>query len=185
MASSLFTSASAQKKERVKKIKPERSIIEETVDSSTLVLQAFNVSIYITQHIPYCGGAYPDESEQNRNIPLIHANFVLINLTTNTQSIVQTDSTGTLKLSLAPGKYGLQEIYKNIPFDEFYAKYYNGGNSQIITEGKECYRSWWSRLLSEFIIVDPATTIQSDCTIYDACFTGNNPCLNYFGPYPP
>lgn len=185
LASCLFTSASAQKKERVKKIKPERSIKDQTVDSSALFLQSFNVSIYITQYYPYCGGAYPDESEQNNYQPLRNSNFVLINFTTNTETMVQTDSTGTLKLNLAPGKYGIKELYKNIPFDEFYEKYYVGGNDQMKAEGKECYRGWWSSLLGEFIIVDPTTKIQSDYTIYSACFTGNNPCLSYFGPWPP
>lgn len=181
----LLTSVSAQKTSRVKKVKQKESVKEQIVNPTALVIDSINVSIYITHHYPYCGGAYPDESEMNNYQPLANTNFVLINFTTNTETIVKSDSTGTLKLNLAPGKYGIKETYKNIPFEEFYEKYYVEGNDQTQAEGKECYRSWWSGLLSEFVIVDSATKIKSDCTIYDACFTGINPCLNYFGSWPP
>jgi hypothetical protein len=110
----------AQKDKRVKK---EKKTKEESLEKDTApTLKTFNVSIYITHYYPYCGGAYPDESQQNNYQPLRNTNFVLINFTANTETIVQSDSTGTLKLNLAPGKYGIKEMFKNIPFEEFYEK---------------------------------------------------------------
>lgn len=181
----LCLSASAQKKERVKKIRDENHGKVQSIDSSSLVLPTFNVSIYFTHHYPYCGGAYPDESQLNNYQPLRNHSFLLINLTTNYDSLVKADSTGTLNLNLAPGKYGIKELYKNIPFEEFYQKYNTGENEYTQSMGKECYQQWWSSLMLEFRIVDNYTKIQRECSTSEDCFTGKNPCLSYFGPYPP
>lgn len=152
---------------------------------SAQILSGPNVSIYFTHYYPNCGGAAPDESQMNNFQPLCNTPFLLMNLITNTDTLVKTDSTGRLNLNLAPGKYGIKELYKDIPFDEFYQKYNIGADMYTQNMGKECYQDWWSRLMLEFVITDETTTIQLEASTSDACFTGNNPCLIYTGPYPP
>jgi len=144
-----------------------------------------NVFITITQYFPYCGGAYPTEQEMNNFSPLSNCNFILINLETKAESTIKTNSAGILILDLAPGNYAVKEMYKNCTYEEFLIKHPIISNQDMMNAGEECYKKWWSSYLCEFIITATGFIIEYEISLFDQCFTGNNPCISYLGPYPP
>ncbi|MBK7129418.1 MAG: hypothetical protein IPM74_07105 [Crocinitomicaceae bacterium] len=186
----LFLSKSiyAQKENKVRNKKVKTEIVQDTLKIVTedTITDDFNVSIKFMHYYPYCGGAYPDESELNNYFIFTNTTYNLINLTDKTKIQVKTDSLGYLNIFLPPGKYGIQELFKDCTFDEFYERYKSKTTDQYTEDqGTICYRSWWSSMLVEFEITDSTTVFTWEATTFSACFTGENPCLNYFGPYPP
>jgi len=144
-----------------------------------------NIIIFIDQYIPYCGGASPSEEQMNNYQAFGNTDFVLVNIETGEKIIVKTDSTGHLNLSLPIGKYGIKEIFKNCTFQEFYQNALSQSNSYIQEMDEECYRNWWSSYLGEFSITESTSVIKEHYSTSQGCFTGNNPCIIYTGPYPP
>lgn len=177
-----------QKENKVRNQKVKKEIIQDTLNVITenTLIDTCNVSIKFMHYYPYCGGAYPDESEMNNYVILTNTTFNLINLDDKSKIQVKTDSLGYLKILLPLGRYGIQELYKDCTFDEFYARYKSTTTDQYTEEqGIVCYRSWWSSMLVEFEITDSTPVFVWEATTFSACFTGDNPCMTYFGPYPP
>jgi len=146
------------------------------------IIEQHNVEVQITQTFPYCGGAAPTEEMMNQSRPA-NGNYILVNKTSKQKSTVVADSTGTIYLNLENGEYSLRQTYKDMTFEEFYAKNSGKGNS-FISRDVDCYRKWWENNLLDFTIND-TTEVKTKVTFGSACFTGNNPCLIYTGPYPP
>lgn len=151
--------------------------------SSTETDSTFNVHLHIQHHYPYCGGAAPTEEMMN-NYVAVSGTYILINHTNNSESNVLAKN-GSIKIQLAPGRYSLRETYKNIPFNDFYAKHSveNGSNKQNRSE--DCYKTWWESNLFEFEIGDTTKLIEQSTTTSSRCFIGINPCQIYTGPWPP
>ena len=172
-----------KKKESKKVVTSEQTVKPDNVDFEK---EKSNVNISVYQHIPYCGGAYPDEDQLNNSHPMTNTDFVLINLKDSSKTIVKTNASGTLELNLPSGNYAIQETFKNCSFEEFQLKnpvIKTGDYFQIGDE--ECYKTWWSSYLGTFTVVSHENGKSLIFTLYSACFTGNNPCLYYNGPYPP
>ncbi len=153
-------------------------------DTQTVEQQPYNFEFEIIRYFPYCGGAAPTEEMLNRYSPE-KAEFVLTNLKTNKKTTFKTDSLGVKKMQLKSGKYGIKEKFKDVPFDEFYANFYQKSNNFAKSQGKDCYREWWKSNLVEFEITDTTTVLKKKIVIQDACFIGKNPCLEFVGPNPP
>jgi len=145
----------------------------------------FNVRVIIGQHFQYCGGAYPDEDQMNNYTPLSSAVFHLYNLDTGEKTAVKTNGKGILELNLLPGRYGLKELFKDCSFDEFYTNHRVPDYNDYEQGDESCYKNWWQSNFIEFVVTIPGSPQSFYHTFYHPCFTGINPCLNYFGPYPP
>lgn len=143
----------------------------------------FNVKIQITEHIPYCGGAYPSDEQLNNYIPY-NETLVLIDITNGTKKDLNPKN-GILYLNLTEGKYAIKEKYKDVPFHEFYSSNNNTHESYIIQGDNDCYKKWWLSNLLEFEIKANDTSKTYDCAISSRCYTGINPCDYYNGPIPP
>tara|TARA_R110002072_G_scaffold172042_4_gene325872 strand:- start:29933 stop:30193 length:261 start_codon:yes stop_codon:yes gene_type:complete len=82
------------------------------------------------------------------------------------------------------GNYSIRQLFKDMPFQEFYAENVQLATGNYVDLGSECYKEWWKRNLIDFSIMD-TNKLDLKSTFGPACFTGNNPCLNYTGPYLP
>lgn len=173
--------SNAQNKYQIRSLKTVKPI-GPIADSTS---QPYNISIELDHHYPYCGGAYPDESEMYNYQILANATFHLYNIETGEKSNVKTDSTGTLKLNLPPGKYGLREMYKDCTFSEFCARYQTTAGDYYERADSSCYENWWKSNFIEFTVTSPTFLQTFSYTFSDHCFTGNNPCISYMGPWPP
>ncbi len=144
---------------------------------------AFNVQFTVRQYIPYCGGAYPGEDQLNQ-YAVIHGGLLLINLETKEKSPLRANDEGLFQLMLPPGKYAIKEEFKDIPFEQFVQQHKKEG-MYLIPGTDECYKKWWSGYLGEFEINENVPPLNFDYSLRNSCFTGNNPCDIYTGPYPP
>lgn len=145
----------------------------------------YPVQIFMQHYIPYCGGAAPNWDQMNNYNPMANTNYHLIDLETGKKSKVLTDENGYLKLRLPTGKYGIQELFKDCTFGEFQEKFKIEQTDFILPKDSECYKNWWQSNLGEFEVISQSETQSSSMTESESCFTGNNPCIIYIGPYPP
>ncbi len=145
-------------------------------------IEYHNVEVQVMQHFPYCGGAAPTEEMMNQYSPA-SGNYILVNKVDSSKTTVIADSTGTIYLFLENGEYAIRQMFKDMSFEAFYAKNNDNGNS-FTSRGIDCYRKWWEKNLLDFTVND-TTEVKTKITFGSACFTGNNPCLIYNGPYPP
>jgi hypothetical protein len=159
------------------------ALITKDTNTST-VLNDYNVRIQLTHYFPYCGGAAPNESQQNNFSLLSNTDFLLINLNSSEKTTVHTDSSGYLTLKLEPGHYGIQEIYKDCSFEEFMQRVERTSGNYFLEMDETCYKDWWKKLLGEFKILGDEN-LELKMSTSSACFTGTNPCLMYTGPDPP
>ncbi|OFZ66391.1 MAG: hypothetical protein A3D92_24185 [Bacteroidetes bacterium RIFCSPHIGHO2_02_FULL_44_7] len=99
---------------------------------------------------------------------------------------VQTNENGILYLNLPKGRYAIRELFKDCTFAEFVEKNPPQSGSYLIpSPDSDCYKNWWESNLGEFEITDPASTQLFMWGTGSRCFTGINPCVEYYGPYPP
>lgn len=92
-----------------------------------------------------------------------------------------TDAEGTFSIDLKDGTYSIISEDKALPIDEFIAKkkvvdqFYTYSND-------DCFETW--RTTPDFTI-ELSKSAEEVVTISERCFTGDNPCMKYTGPYPP
>lgn len=179
----IFSLSCSQKlhEEKSNLVIEEKNVI---VDSITSVDKNINVRIKFTHYYPYCGGATPNESQMNNYILLSNTNFILIDLVTENKTLVQTNSSGFLELNLLPGRYAIQETYKNCSFEEFMAGVDRNADVFVEELDEDCYRKWWKSMLGEFTVVADEK-LELAMGTASQCFTGINPCTIYNGPIPP
>ncbi len=147
------------------------------------IAQEYNVQFTALQHHPYCGGAAPSEDQLNLSSQ-VHGGLLLINLETKEKSPLRANDEGLFQLMLPPGKYAIKEEFKDIPFEQFVQQHKKEG-MYLIPGTDECYKKWWSGYLGEFEINENVPPLNFDYSLRNSCFTGNNPCDIYTGPYPP
>jgi len=146
--------------------------------------QDYNVKIEIRHSVPYCGGAAPSYEDLNQSY-LVSGNFYLVNLITNQKTLITSNSKGIIALDLNIGKYGILEAFKNVSFHEFKKNNESNNGDYYQTGNDDCYKKWWKANLIEFEVTDNTKTQELKAATYSRCFTGNNPCDMYNGPYPP
>lgn len=147
-----------------------------------LTIRPYNVVISIIEYIPYCGGAAPSDDEFNRNFPFTDQLIAI-----NKESGVKSDlwiNGGLHYIQLEPGKYLIKEKFKDVPLMDFIQSHLNNG-MYYLNDSDQCYENWKNTNLFEFEIFHADTVVHLNTSVGSLCFTGNNPCLLYTGPYPP
>ena len=157
-----------------------------TQQSENGPVDSHNFKVSITHYTPYCGGAAPPPDIMERSTQqLANTNFILINHRSGKKTIVQTDSQGILYLMLSEGAYAIRETYKNCSFDEFYEKNHQTSDEWLQpSPDPNCYRNWWADNLQEIVITKVDSIYTYEVQTFEACFVGQNPCINYVGPLP-
>jgi hypothetical protein len=150
---------------------------------TTETLKSFNLQLTIQQYNPYCGGAAPTDEMLNNYVP-VSGDFILIDKKTSQESIINVKN-GEIELQLKPSQYAIKESFKNVSFKEFYARYKKKDKAYYMNKNEACFKKWWNANLFEFEIKDTTTLLKLETILYGQCFTGNNPCIQYTGPYPP
>lgn len=159
------------------------NIQEEKKIVSLPTIPEHNVQIIIRQYIPYCGGAYPSDDQLNKSAPY-SGGLILINLSDSSKVDVNPEQ-GIVYLNLSKGNYAIKEKYKDVPFHEFYASVNHVNGNYIIQGDNECYKKWWESNLLEFEVKIGQEIQVLNGSVSSSCYTGNNPCIYYNGPYPP
>lgn len=96
-----------------------------------------------------------------------------------------TDSLGIIHLNLSYGKYCLKRAEKKLSFDDFYKKHKKENDAYNIYRDSTCYYNWWKSCEYTFELNEEIDTITDEVIISSRCYTGEDPCHNYIGPYPP
>jgi hypothetical protein len=147
----------------------------------------FKAEIVLNSVRPHCGGALLSlEDSQGRLIPIMNTDYFLIQSFDSIPDFskyqtIKTNELGTIKVDLSEGIYHLFHKDKSLNIDAWLKlKQRQGENYKNAPES--CFLDWKKR--PDFIF-----EIKSDSTISlserHRCFTGNNPCIEYYGPYPP
>lgn len=138
-------------------------------------------------HRPYCGGMRPPDDLADGTTELLANTVFYVYEGERPSSItkmikVTTNSEGELKIDLKKGVYSVIQADKTLPLDEFIAK------KKVISElykynSDECFETW--RTTPDFVGEIGKLGVKETVTINEKCFTGDNPCMQYDGPYPP
>lgn len=144
------------------------------------------LTVTFQSHRPYCGGAAPTkEQEAGFTNPIANQVFYIYK-DERPKSITEmvrltTDETGKLSIDLKDGTYSLISEDKALPLDEFIKKKKVEGQHYQYTDDS-CFETW--RNTPDFT-VELSSPTEEVVTIQEKCFTGDNPCMKYIGPYPP
>lgn len=139
------------------------------------------------KHRPYCGGMRPSDTMAD-GITEVMSNTVFYiyegerpaSITNMTK--VTTNEEGQLKIDLKKGVYSVIQADKALPLDEFIAKKKIEGPFYKYSSD-DCFDTW--RKTPDFVGEIGRLGIRETVTINEKCFTGDNPCMQYDGPYPP
>ena len=144
------------------------------------------LSLTFQSQKPYCGGARPTKEEENGfTNPLANQVFYIYKderpSSVTNMIKVTTDAEGAFSIDLKNGIYSVISADKALPIDEFITK------KKIIDQfytysDDSCFKTW--RTTPDFTI-DLTQATNEVVTISEKCFTGDNPCMQYTGPYPP
>ena len=144
------------------------------------------LTVTFQSHSPYCGGAAPTkEQEAGFTNPLANEVFYVYKderPASITKMIrVTSDAEGKFSIDLKKGKYSIIRADKTLPLNEFIAKKKIDGPHYEYSDDA-CFETW--RTTADFTI-DLSSPTEEIATIQRTCFTGDNPCMQYTGPYPP
>jgi len=147
-------------------------------------LPKFNIKLKSLVHSPYCGGAYPDESQKNGYIsPSGQNKYIITTDSINKSSGIKTSiikaDDGLFHISVNTGKYYVFQVDKNLPLKDFMERHQ--GN-QYIKADSSCFKKWKNSPDFSFL-AEKDTTYE--IMYRSRCFTGTYPCIEYNGPYPP
>lgn len=187
LSSASTNQISAEPKEESAEVAITTEIDNQTKPDSIKIIQVnANVKITMTYFSPYCGGAAPSQDILDSRSQLMrNQSYNLINLANNEKTKVTTDSLGILNLELDSGNYAIQQLYKDCSFQDFMKQVNKVDGMYYHDMGEECYKNWWKSYMGEFTVTNKETIQHLNMGEGDSCFTGNNPCLSYSGPYPP
>lgn len=142
----------------------------------------YNVKVTVIAYIPYCNGAAPSPDQLNRNYPSTDP-LIAINSEDNSKTDLWVNE-GAHFAYLSPGKYFIKEKFKDVPLLDFINAHKRDG-MYYLDSPDDCYEDWRNTNLFEFEILKQDTIVYLNTSVGSSCFTGNNPCLQYTGPYPP
>lgn len=148
-----------------------------------------NVVLTIRRKIPYCGGAAPSFEQANKTEIEKYSDFIIQYQQGYGDSLwykeCKTDSLGMLRIYLPDGKYCLKRANKKISFDDFYKMHKKEDDAYNLYRDSTCYYNWWKSCNLEFELSEEVKTLELEVIINSRCYTGEDPCHNYIGPYPP
>lgn len=144
------------------------------------------LTVTFQSHRPYCGGAAPTEEQANGfTNPMVNKVFYLYkderpNSITDMVKLT-TDESGTFSIDLKDGRYSVISEDKTLSLKEFIKKKKIEGQFYEYSDDA-CFETW--RTTPEFTI-ELSSATEETVTINEKCYTGDNPCMQYTGPYPP
>lgn len=162
-------------------------VVDGAVDAADNVWKGeHNLTVKFQSHQPYCGGAAPTPEQENGiTEPLANEVFYIYKddrPASITEMIkVTSDAQGQFSIDLKKGIYSIIRADKTLPLDEFIAKKKIEGTHYSYSND-DCFETW--RTTPDFTI-DLQGSANEIATISGRCFTGDNPCMKYTGPYPP
>lgn len=144
-------------------------------------------SLLFQIHHPYCGGAAPTkEMADGFNEPMANQVFYIYEgerpSSVTKMTKVTTDETGRFKIDLPQGTYSVIRASKAMPLDEFIEMQKINGEHYTYSDD-QCFKTW--RNTPDFTVEHNKGHVDETVTLNAACFTGDNPCMQYNGPYPP
>lgn len=144
------------------------------------------LTVTFQTHRPYCGGAAPTPEQENGfTEPMANKVFYLYKddrpKSVKDMVKVTTDAEGTFGIDLKDGRYSIISEDKILSLSDFIKKKKIEGQFYEYSDDA-CFETW--RTTPEFII-DLAHATEKVVTIETDCYTGDNPCMKYTGPYPP
>lgn len=144
------------------------------------------LTVTFKSHQPYCGGAAPTKDQENGFTNPIANEVFYIYKDERPGSVtkmvkVTTNDQGKFSIDLKEGSYSIIHGDKALPLAEFIEKKKIIGQFYEYSDDS-CFETW--RTTPDFTInlTGPADEIV---VISKQCFTGDNPCMQYDGPYPP
>lgn len=148
-----------------------------------------NIVLTIKRKVPYCGGAYPSPEQANKTVIEKNSDFIIQYQRGYGDSLwykeCETDTSGMIHLYLPDGKYCLKRADKKKSFDDFYKFHKKEDDAYNLYRDSTCYYNWWKSCSLEFELSAEAKTVEIEVVIPSRCYTGEDPCHNYIGPYPP
>ena len=164
-----------------------KNTVEGVVDDVDNIWKGkYTLSVTFQSHTPYCGGAAPtNEQLAGFTSPLANEVYYIYKderpASVTNMIRVTTDEKGKFAIDLKSGTYSVICADKALPIAEFITK--KKTIDQFYTYSDDsCFKAW--RTTPDFTI-DLATSTEELVTISEECFTGDNPCMQYTGPYPP
>jgi hypothetical protein len=94
---------------------------------------------------------------------------------------VTTDDNGVFSIDLEDGKYSIISEDKALTLDEFIKKRKIEGQYYQYSDDA-CFETWRN---TPEITIELTHPTEEVVTISHRCYTGDNPCMKYTGPYPP
>ncbi|MFH0867099.1 MAG: hypothetical protein V1904_12960 [Bacteroidota bacterium] len=160
-----------------------------TTYSQDSIKQSNNVVLTIKRKVPYCGGVVPTYEMANRKETAAYDDFIIQYQQGCGDSLwfkeFNTDSSGMISCHLPVGKYCLKRAVKKIPFDDFYKMHKKEDDKWHTYRDSTCYYNWWKSCDFTFELNDEITSIETEVLLISRCYTGEDPCIIYKGPYPP
>lgn len=144
------------------------------------------LTVTFQTHRPYCGGAAPSKEQANGFTNPIANEVFYIYKGERPKSVtkmvkVTSDAEGKFSIDLEDGVYSIIREDKTLPLDKFIKKKKIEGVHYTYSTD-DCFETW--RTTPDFTI-DLTHPTEEVVTIKERCFTGDNPCMKYTGPYPP
>jgi len=144
------------------------------------------LSVTFQSHRPYCGGAAPTKEQENGFTEPIANQVFYLYKGERPQSVtnmvkVTTNDQGKFSIDLEEGTYSIIHGDKALQLNEFIKKKKIDGSHYEYSDDS-CFEKW--RTTPDFTI-NLAQAADETVVISESCFTGNNPCMQYTGPYPP
>ncbi len=139
----------------------------------------------VTQVIPHCGGVWGESIW----LPYSGMRFYIKQGQDNNASngpvqTITADEDGRFITALPVGTFCFLEHRKTQPLDPKLWTRPQSENHGGATE--ECYRSWWQRCEMSFeFSLESLHQTGLEFTYSSRCFVGDDPCLQYYGPWPP
>lgn len=144
------------------------------------------LTVTFQSHRPYCGGAAPTEEQSKGFINPIADQVFYIYKDERPSSLtkmvrVKTDAKGMFSIDLEDGNYSIISEDKTLSIEEFIQKKKIEGQFYQYS-ADSCFETW--RTTPDFTI-EISNPTEETVTLQERCFTGDNPCMKYTGPYPP
>ena len=161
---------------------------EDAADSATNVWKGQHVlKVTFQTHRPYCGGAAPTPEMENGFTEALADQVFYVYEGDRPSSVtkmikVRTDANGFFSIDLKKGVYSIISEDKALTLQEFIEKKKIINDFYRYDKDDSCFEKWYN---TPELVVDLSSNEERNVVINHACFTGDNPCMNYVGPYPP
>lgn len=161
---------------------------KEKEEPKTENAELYQLSGQFLIHQPHCGGRAPDPKKVKQDPSYKNKSFVVKKGTANKEDTTivlafQTDADGKFSIQLPKGSYCILKAHKNKAFSDFYIENKKPYDRFFSARDEPCFQDWWAKC--ELSVELSKDTNLAAVTLFNRCFVGENPCMNYEGPMPP